>query len=362
MSTSRKPKKKQRDQGIIQTGPPNTEGTDMSNEDPKDPTTTATPEPVQPEPKTRPPKEQHPKGGQGMTTNGDITGLAKKISQCIEMGKNGFEISDNHRVELGNAILATVFEHDLGSLETHRLFAPYYHRKYPQYKRFVDNWAELIAKTKDTKKEVASVREWKSIEQKLRLFCRSQAVGALAKAKGYHKAISPEILIELQRERHHIEVIEQCIQQVSKQDLTEVQTRNLRKQLSKSYRRGKRLEKAVVVHRRVDGLIDSLNWALDDEAISFRDLARMDSAEKDQLLTKLGRLEERLIEASTYISNVLAFVRMNGTKKGNGVSRPDMVQKSFWEQVGDEVKKNAPEDRARAERGDKPAPLPSATA
>ena len=262
------------------------------------PPTEEIPEPAHPTPMVQPPVEHQSEGDNGME-NGDMDSLAKKINQAIQKGKVGLDLPDSHRVELGNAIFNTVFAGDLGVLEAHRLFAPYYQKKHPQYKTYVDNWAKLITKTKELRKEADSVREWRAIEQKLRLFYRSQAVDALARERGYHKAIIPQILIELQRERYHIEVIEQCIQQVNQHDLTEVQTRNLRKQLSKSYRRGKRLEKATVVHRRVDNLIDSLNWALDDESISFRDLARLDSADREQLVSKLSRLEERLTEART---------------------------------------------------------------
>ncbi len=103
----------------------------------------------------------------------------------------------------------------------------------------------MLTKVKELKKDTSSVREWRALESKLRVFYRATAVQLLAKDRGYGKNISHSILIELQRERFHLEVIEQSIPRVIHEDLTEAQTKNLRKQLAKSYKRGKRLERAT---------------------------------------------------------------------------------------------------------------------
>jgi hypothetical protein len=279
--------------------------------------------------------QQHKEVKEESMNNGDLTVIAKKIHGVITKEDGGLTIDDSHRSEIGQLLFSGVFGDDRGVLEQHRMIAPHYLNKHPEYQTYKKNWEELIDKLKDLRKETDSVREWKAIERKLKIFYRSMAVAHLAVDKG-HKAntIREESLIELQRERYHKEVIEKCIPVVISKDMTEAQTRNLRRELAKTFKREKRLERADKLHRRVDSLIDSLNFAIDDEPITFRDLARLKTEDKEQLVDKLEGLRDRLTEASQYVANVLQFIEINSPNgKGKAGDAPVKPGEIPWNEI-----------------------------
>ena len=261
--------------------------------------------------------------------NGDLTALAKKINEAIIIKDRGLDVDSSQRAELGGAIFSIVFEGNFGVLEQHRMVAPYYMKKHPEFQQYKENWTALIDKIKETRKDMDSTRESTAIQRRLREFYRSQAILFLAKEQGERKDIHPNLLVEIQRERWSLDVMKETISEVVKGDLTESQTSIKRKEIAKRLKREKRLKRADKIHKRADSLIDSLNFALDDEPVSFRDLRKLATDERAELLTKLTKLETRLKEASSYVGDVLQYLEMNGSNGNKRRKTETEAEESF---------------------------------
>jgi hypothetical protein len=192
------------------------------------------------------------------------------------------------------------------------MIAPNYRATHPKYDIMRKNWELLKVIFPEVHPSVKGVMDWKVINRKLKTLARVQAIKMLVPDKA--KDLTEPILMELQKERHDLNVIKYCVEQIVAKGIKDGKTvAELRKETSTRFKREKRLQRAEKTNDMVEALTKSLGYKIRQPPIMFSDIGKLNDEERKALKEKLLILAGELAESLQYIKELVNYLNVNGT-------------------------------------------------
>jgi hypothetical protein len=270
----------------------------------------------------------------------DLRELAARIVPHIDVSPQGVIIAETQKIFLGSLLLGTIFQIDTGMLEDFRMIAPNYRATHPKYDIMRKNWELLKAILPLVHPSVKGVMDWKVINRKLKTFARIEAIKMLAADKA--KDLTEPMLLELQKERHDLNVIKYCVDQIATKGIKDGRTvAELRKETSTRLKREKRLQRAEKTNDMVEALTKSLGYKIRQPPIMFSDIGKLNDEERKALKEKLLILAGELAESLQYIKELVNYLNVNGTGRRHA---QDFVSQFIGESLTPGVSKSAQQE------------------